>query len=102
MGVTFGDGVFGLLKAAGAVSGGWLPVFPTRQILLEQQARPAVVSILEQHAAVKLVEIGRGDGGLQGGLGDVQDAGHQRLSFFYERGGLIGFAAGEGALGVSI
>ncbi len=45
MAVAFGDGVFGLLMTAGGVGGGRLPVFPARQVLLEQQARPAVVSI---------------------------------------------------------
>lgn len=60
--VAFGDGVFGLLKAVGAVGGGRLPVLPARQVFLEQQAGPAVMAIREEHAAVELVEIGRGDG----------------------------------------
>lgn len=83
MPVAFGDGVLGLLQAAGAVGGGWLPVFPAGEVFLEQQTGPAVVSIRQQHAAVKLVEIGRRYGRLQGRLGDGEDAGHQRLSFFY-------------------
>jgi len=91
--IALSDRCLGLLKTACGVGSLRLPVLPAREVFLEQQAGPAIVAVREQHAAVKLIEIGRCHGRLQGWLPDRKQASHQRLSFFNQRGRLIGLAA---------